>query len=114
MKTSIIAIMVLGLSLASMPAMAKKNNYKKDYCSSQDYVGNSSNKYPHLHCGRGFYTYSKGKDSSQHANMVSSGQAMCGIAGTVQTQIHDLDAKTVADKDAMVTSIDDFVSDFCQ
>lgn len=61
-----VAVLVAGafLMAASKPAFAV--NYKKAYCGGQDYVGNAGGKYPHLHCGKDFFTLSRSK--SDHIN----------------------------------------------
>ncbi len=100
------------LVLVAVPALAQATDYKKVYCGKKEYVGNPSNKYPHLHCGSNFYTYSKG--SNDHLNMVGKKGPQCGTARNAQEQIHDLDASTVQDKPAMVTSVDSFVAGECQ
>jgi hypothetical protein len=39
-------------------------DYKKDYCGGVEYVGqDDGNKYPHLHCGKNFLTFSYAANS---------------------------------------------------
>ena len=36
-------------------------NIKKTYCGNNEFLGNRPNKYPHLHCGKNFITFSRGR-----------------------------------------------------
>ena len=57
-------------AIAILPATALAN-YKKDYCGNKDYVGNTSAKYAHLHCGKSFFTLSR--TGSDHINFNGRG-----------------------------------------
>lgn len=52
--------------LFAAPTPAFAVNYKTAYCGGNDYVGNVGGKYPHLHCGKDFFTLSRSK--SDHIN----------------------------------------------
>jgi hypothetical protein len=55
MRIRLILLVAVSLTL-STGAFA---NYKKDYCGNRDYVGNTGAKYPHLHCGKSFFSLSR-------------------------------------------------------
>ncbi|CDG81653.1 hypothetical protein [Janthinobacterium agaricidamnosum] len=61
------------LSLSFTPA-AYADDYKKSYCSNQEYVTQGS-KYPHLHCAKDFYVYSE--SSSNHKYMAQGSEIYC-------------------------------------
>ncbi len=50
------------LSLALLPGLAMAN-YKRDYCGGNEFIGGD---YPHLHCGKNFFTLSRSR--SDHIN----------------------------------------------
>jgi hypothetical protein len=58
-----------------IPLVALAANYKKDYCAGSEYLGNAGGKYPHLHCGKDFLTFSTGP--SKHSNL-NEGQGKSG------------------------------------
>jgi len=63
MRNRIVLILAL---LVTLPTAAFALNYKKDYCGNQDYVGNTGAKYPHMHCGKSFFTLSR--SGNDHIN----------------------------------------------
>ena len=62
--------LVAGLAVLVAPTGAAALNYKKEYFSNKAYVGNSANKYPHLYCGKGFFTVAT---SRNHDKLESRG-----------------------------------------
>jgi len=106
MKKLSVAIMGLCL-IASSPAFA--TNWKKEYCGNQDYIP-AGHKYPHLHCGKDFYTYSK--SSSNHTNMVNGDQVFCGKVATTLENIIALPPPTDG-KAAMQASVQSVSDDHC-
>lgn len=50
-----------------VPLAVWAKGYKADYCGGSEYLGNAGTKYPHLHCGKDFFTFSRG--ASKHANL---------------------------------------------
>uniref|UniRef100_A0A1X7U4W5 Uncharacterized protein n=1 Tax=Amphimedon queenslandica TaxID=400682 RepID=A0A1X7U4W5_AMPQE len=70
MKLPLIALCLLSFILIN----AAEANYRKDYCGNQEFV--PCTKYPHLHCGKRFFTlsYNGGK---KHVNFIGKKGAMC-------------------------------------
>ena len=66
MKLPLIALCLLSFILIN----AVEANYKKDYCGNKEYVLRGD-RYPHLHCGKGFFTLSYKR--GQHVNFVDNG-----------------------------------------
>ena len=60
-------LIVLGLAILVLGVLTEAVNYKSDYCGNQEYVGNDGGRYPHLHCGSNFLTFSRGK--KKHDNL---------------------------------------------
>ena len=102
------ALTLSTLVLAASPAYAV--DWKKQYCGGQEYIPSGS-KYPHLHCGKDFYTYSK--TSSNHANMVNGDQANCGIVRSTIDNIKALPDST-AGKTDMLNSVLSMARDYCK
>jgi hypothetical protein len=96
------------LLFAVTPAHAE--NWKKNYCGNQDYIP-AGNKYPHLHCGTSFYTYSK--LSSSHVNMVNGDQVLCAKVNSTIAEIQNL-PDVIAGKQAMLTSVQSVKDTYCK
>jgi hypothetical protein len=62
----LIKLMIISAFFLLTPGLAHAVNYKNQFCSQQDYVGNAGNKYPHLHCGKSIFTLSRSR--SDHIN----------------------------------------------
>ncbi len=60
-------IFVTIVAFTSLLLIAEAVNFKKDYCGNQEYVGNAGGRYPHMHCGKSFLTFSQSK--SNHNNL---------------------------------------------
>ena len=76
MKLPLIALCLLSFILIN----AVEANYKKDYCGNQEFVPGT--KYPHLHCGKGFFTLSY-KGGNKHVNFVGKKGVMCSNVNKV-------------------------------
>jgi len=74
--------------LLVLAVSASAGSFKKDYCDNQEYFNRSGNdvgsKYPHLHCGKKFVTYSKSKRN--HINFLKSAKLNIGQANNVCSQ----------------------------
>ncbi len=99
--------LTVGLTLLFAPSDAAAVNFKKAYCKKQDYLGNPSNKYPHLHCGPSFFTLSRGAD---HVNLNSHGN--CKKANELLAD-PPWNAKNSNDPGAITAAIMAFVADGC-
>lgn len=66
-----------------MIAMIQALNPKKDYCKNQEFVPDT--KYPHLHCGKGFLTYSV--SGSNHDNLIDGDEIYCSRVTNVLDKI---------------------------
>jgi hypothetical protein len=95
------ALIVVGLALiAATPAQAE--NWKKNFCGNQDYIP-AGGKYPHLHCGSDFYTYSA--SSSKHVNMAQGDKVDCAkVRSTIDT-IKALDPNTAGKADMQASTV---------
>jgi len=100
--------MILALAAITILPVAALANYKKDYCGNKDYVGNSSAKYAHLHCGKSFFTLSR--SAKDHINF--NGRGNCNKV----TEVLD-DKKnqygTAADEDAITTALEAYKAAGC-
>ena len=84
----------MGLKLASTALLllvaisASAGSFKKDYCENQEYFNKSGkdvgSKYPHLHCGKDFVTYSKSKKN--HINFLKGSTFNVGQANNICSQ----------------------------
>ena len=104
MKTFLIILVVVILFALT------EANFKKDYCGNQDYLGNNGNKYPHLHCGKDFFTFSKGKKN--HNNLYGPRGAACD---KVQEILNDSNALygNAANPGAITTALQAFYNGEC-
>ena len=59
----LIVIVVLSFTDLSEGKKSKKSgiNYRAKYAHNKEYVGNPGYKYPHIHIGKDFIVYSKGR-----------------------------------------------------
>ena len=76
MKLPLIALCLLSFILIN----AVEANYKKDYCGNQEFVPGT--KYPHLHCGKNFFTLSY-SGGNKHVNFVGKKGVMCSNVNKV-------------------------------
>ena len=87
------ALMVM--ALGSQTAQAA--SLKKDYCSNQEFYTNTGaddgSRYPHLHCGKNFLTYSA--SSSKHYNFVVGDSLKTGTAGSACYKAVEQSASTL-------------------
>uniref|UniRef100_A0A1X7U4N6 Uncharacterized protein n=1 Tax=Amphimedon queenslandica TaxID=400682 RepID=A0A1X7U4N6_AMPQE len=70
MKLPLIALCLLSFILIN----AVEANFKKDYCGNREFVPGIS--YPHLHCGKDFFTLSY-SGGSKHVNFIGSKGVQC-------------------------------------
>jgi hypothetical protein len=104
LKRTTVVLLVLSVFL---PVTAKAVNYKKDYCGNADYVGNTGAKYPHLHCGKSFFTLSK---STGHINF--NGRGNCNKVEEVLADKQN-QYGTAADPGAITTALESYQGDGC-
>ena len=71
MKLPLIALCLLSFILIN----AVEANYKKDYCGNKEYVIRGD-RYPHLHCGKNFFTLSY-SGGNKHVNFIGKKGVMC-------------------------------------
>jgi hypothetical protein len=94
------------LFLIAVGTQSAQANLKKDYCSNQTYYTDSGaddgSKYPHLHCGKSFLTYSA--NSSKHYNFVVGDSLKTGTAGSACYKAVDQSAANLKAKIAKVCS----------
>jgi|TARA_R110000782_G_scaffold34554_2_gene82538 hypothetical protein len=97
------ALFVFALGTQSAQA-----NLKKDYCSNQEYYTNAGvndgSKYPHLHCGKTFLTYSA--SSGKHYNFVVGDALKTGTAGSACSKADEQSADALKDIIAEVCTDD--------
>uniref|UniRef100_A0A1X7SKM9 Uncharacterized protein n=1 Tax=Amphimedon queenslandica TaxID=400682 RepID=A0A1X7SKM9_AMPQE len=77
MKLPLIALCLLSFILIN----AVEANYRKKYCGSKEYVIRGD-KYPHLHCGKRFFTLSY-KGGKKHIQFVGNKGAVCSAVNKV-------------------------------
>ena len=63
------------LLIIFLSIVAANANYKKTYCHSKEFIPTTQNKYPHLHCGKRFLTYSN--QSNDHVQFMGSHGVDC-------------------------------------
>ena len=71
MKLPLIALCLLSFILINA---VEATNYKKKYCGNEEFVPGV--KYPHLHCGKDFFTLSY-SGGNKHVNFVDGNGAQC-------------------------------------
>jgi hypothetical protein len=101
---TILAIAVIAI----LPVTALAVDYKKTYCGKQDYVGNTGAKYAHLHCGKSFFTLSRGK--KDHINF--NGRGNCNKVDEVLAD-KDNQYGTAADMQAITTALEAYKAQGC-
>lgn len=65
-------LIAAGLCISS--GAARADDYKKTYCSNNEYVAGGS-KYPHLHCDKSFLVYSTA--SNKHTDLARGDAQYC-------------------------------------
>jgi len=101
------------LAAVLVPLIALAKGYDKDYCGGNEYVGNPSNKYPHLHCKKDVFTFST--SASKHDNM-HEGQGARGAGCKRAAKILEdkpYNSENSTDPGAITTAIEGFVRDYC-
>lgn len=80
--------LIAGSLVFSSGAFAK--TAKAEYCNNQEYYtdtgANAGGTYPHLHCGKNWITYSKGKSTNQHYNFYDGNGVNKGTANSACSQ----------------------------
>ena len=66
--------MLIPVSSYAMNSNILSTNFKKIYCSNEEFLGNSANKRPHLHCGTNFLSYKKA--NGDHSNISEMGNCL--------------------------------------
>jgi hypothetical protein len=92
----LVVAMTITFSIAASAA-----NYKKDYCGNTDYVGNTGAKYPHLHCGKSFFTLSR--SGNDHINF--NGRPNCNKVNEVLADAQN-QYGSAADAAAITTALE--------
>jgi hypothetical protein len=105
-----IKMMIAGLG-SLLIATSAFANYSKSYCGGSEYLGNAGSKYPHLHCAKDHFTFSK--TSSNHKNLNGLGGKKCvGPIDEILADIHNGTYK-LADSAAVVTALTAFKTAGC-
>jgi hypothetical protein len=85
------------LSLFVLIPSVSYADLKSTYCGGKEYLGNPGNKYPHLHCGKDFITYSKKSDN--HAEIMRGSQPSCErLRSTLDVEQGDGELRTALKK----------------
>ena len=107
MRKTILVLCIVSLLL---PTAALAGNYKKAYCGNKEYLGNPGKKYPHLHCGKDFLTFSE--SAKKHLNLHDV-KAGCKRAANVISD-KDINAKTTEDPQAITKAVKAFMDAECK
>ena len=103
MKLPLIALCLLSFILIN----AVEANYKKDYCGNQEFLPGT--KYPHLHCGKDFFTLSY-SGGNKHVNFIGSKGVQCSNVKKVLDYPSDYG---IDQQEEIKNAIKKFQKDYC-
>jgi hypothetical protein len=96
----LVSIVIGFVTLVTQWRVVTSAGYKKDYCGNNEFI--PSEIYPHVHCGKDFYTWSQ--TSNKHDNMVTKDGFQCKTLDKVKDLIPNGDKMSLANRQAIMDS----------